>query len=131
MTPKGTTTRTRTRNAETNAAYRQRKMENRDPPTGSVPCKICGMPVSPLGSGAHRRRHILDGDIAVELPHACACGEKFETERQLSDHHRRGHKHTAAPPGTKRKPERLAFVSSIANLPYREFVERLLEPWGR
>lgn len=124
--PRGTTTRTRSRNAETNLAYRQRKLES-DPT--ATPCDICGQLLRGGGQGTHRRQHILNGDIVVPLPHVCdECGEAYENKDSLRDHITRGHK--SNPRATNRDPKRqarVAYVSSIARLPYREFIEELLK----
>jgi hypothetical protein len=116
----------RSRGAEINLAWRQRQFAN-DP--SYTPCGVCGQLLKGMGHGAHRRQHILNGDIDVELPHECEeCGERYETSNALGDHRRRGHgavkKKTA-----NDHPDRVVrrkFVDSIAKLPYREFVERLL-----
>ena len=125
--PRGGTTRSRerSRNAENNLAYRQRKVAD-DP--GYTPCEICGQKFKPMGHGSHRRQHILNGDIDVELPFECEeCGERYEFTSQLRDHVSRGH-------SNKKKtaddhPDRVArraFVESIVRLPYRDFVKELL-----
>lgn len=124
-TPRGSTRRGRSRNAETNLAYRQRRVAD-DP--AYTPCPVCGLKFKSMGHGAHRRQHILNGDIDAELPHECEdCGERYETASQLRDHILRGQKAMKRQP--KDNPERaarVAYVNSIAKLPYREFVERLL-----
>lgn len=123
--PRGTTTRTRSRGAEVNQAYRQRKLAQ-DPT--AVPCPVCGLLLSSSGTGTHRRQHVLNGDIEVELPFQCEeCGEAYETEGSLLSHVARGHKaktRTKAPPERR---DRVKFVASIAHLPYREFIEELLK----
>jgi hypothetical protein len=115
----------RSRNAETNLAYRQRQAAN-DP--AYTPCEVCGQLLKGMGQGSHRRQHILNGDIEADLPFHCEdCGERYETQASWADHRRRGH-------SVKKKtaddhPDRVArrqFVDRIAKLPYREFVRELL-----
>jgi hypothetical protein len=106
----------RTRDPEYRSAYRQEQLARREPPPGAEPCEVCGIPVDTFGSGAHRRRHILNGDLPEP--------NGFVRER---DPGRRKIPNLPAPTRAQRK----AFVDGIAPLPYHLFIEELLKPWDK
>lgn len=111
--------------------YHQRQLAS-DP--DAVACPVCAKLVKGPGVGAHRRRHILDGEIDAPLPYACqACGEAYETAASLGDHRRRGHgaRKKSSNDTTRDRSERHDYVMQIATLPYREFVTELMKPWDR
>lgn len=98
---------------ERRTAWRRRQFDERVPPSDAEPCEICGKPISPLGRGSHKRRHVLDGDIPPTEP----------TKPRVRE----------APPRkipNLPRPERDArhtFVSKIAGLPYEQFIQELLK----
>jgi len=106
------------REPEYRAKSHQEKRRQSDPLPDAAPCPVCGVPIHIFGMGAHTRRHILDGDLPEP--------EGFVRGREPSS---RAHHIPNLPIPVRQS--RKAFVDSIAKLPYREFIERLLEPWER
>lgn len=102
-------------------------------------CPCCELPVTEKGLPAHYAAHRHRGDTFHGAHFICILDcTTFGSSEELAAHRKAVHPRPTTREGrlpkgaltsVEKRELRYRFVSSIARLPYREFVGRLLEPW--
>lgn len=98
----------------------------------AVLCPVpgCGAMMLERSLGQHRQSHIRRGDLPKETEFPCRyCGKVFATQRPRSDHLRYCPDKPRPGDIEADRHARYTYVTQIARLPYRQFVEEMRKPW--